>query len=125
MIRRPPRSTPSNPSAASDVYKRQPLARILQEQKEEARLLPGLTRTDEAVYNVPGLGKNYIRAWQHHDLIGIFPDGTRYYEFHPWEKKVLSQKSYLGTDVPILDYLERLRDIGEDTEKYESIWYYY
>ena len=26
MIRRPPRSTPSNSSAASDVYKRQPIA---------------------------------------------------------------------------------------------------
>ncbi len=104
---------------------RVPLARILQEQKEEARLLPGLSRTDEAVYNVPGLGKNYIRAWQHHDLIGILPDGSRYYEFHPWEEKVLTQKSYLTTDIPILDYLERLRDIGEDPAKYESIWYYY
>ncbi len=104
---------------------RVPLARILQEQKEEARLLPGLSRTDEAVYNVPGLGKNYVRAWQHHDLIGILPDGSRYYEFHPWDKKVLSQKSYLGTNIPILDYLERLRDIGEDPAQYESIWYYY
>lgn len=104
---------------------RVPMARILQEQKEESRLLPGLTRTDEAVYNVPGLGKNYIRAWQHRDLIAIFPDGTRLYEFHPWDKKILSQKTYLGTDVSILDYLERLREIGEDPRDYESIWYYY
>ena len=56
---------------------RVPLARLLQEQKEEARLLPGLTRTDEAVYNVPGLGKNYLRARQHRDLISILPNGAR------------------------------------------------
>jgi lysine 2,3-aminomutase len=37
---------------------RVPIARLMQEQKEEARLLPGLDRTDEAVYNVPALGKN-------------------------------------------------------------------
>lgn len=104
---------------------RVPLARILQETREEARLLPGLTRTDEAVYNVPRLGKNYIRAWQHRDLIAILPDGSRHYEFHPWEKKVLSQRTYLGTDTSILDYLERLREIGEDPKEYESIWYYY
>ncbi|MFH1011915.1 MAG: KamA family radical SAM protein [bacterium] len=104
---------------------RVPLARILQEQKEEARLLPGLARTDEAVYNVPGLGKNYLRAWQHRDLVAILPDGARLYEFHPWEKKILPQKSYLGADIPILDYLERLREIGEDPAAYESIWHYY
>jgi lysine 2,3-aminomutase len=40
---------------------RVPMARLQQEVKEEARLLPGLWRTDEPVYNVPGLGKNYIR----------------------------------------------------------------
>ena len=43
-------------------YYRVPLARLQQEAKEEARLLPGLARTDEPVYNVPGLGKNYLRA---------------------------------------------------------------
>jgi len=56
---------------------RVPLARILQEQKEEARLLPGSRRTDEAVYNVPGLGKNHLRAYQHRDLLTILPDGAR------------------------------------------------
>ena len=34
-----------------------PIARILQERKEEARLLPGIFRTDEPVFNVPGLEK--------------------------------------------------------------------
>ncbi len=104
---------------------RVPMARIVQESKEEARLLPGLARTDEAVYNVPRLGKNYIRAWQHRDLIAILSDGSRLYEFHPWEKKLLNQQTYFGTDTPILDYLERLREIGEDPKEYESIWYYY
>ncbi|MDD4050567.1 MAG: KamA family radical SAM protein [candidate division Zixibacteria bacterium] len=105
---------------------RVPIARLLQEQKEEARLLPGLTRTDEAVYNVPGLGKNYLRARQHRDLISIRPNGARLYEFHPWEKNITSHMStYVGEDVPILDYLHHLDQIGEDVSDYETIWYYY
>jgi lysine 2,3-aminomutase len=104
---------------------RVPIARLLQEQKEEARLLPGLTRTDEAVYNVPALGKNYLRAHQHRDVISILPDGSRVYEFHPWEKNIRHQKSYVGADVPILDYLKRLKSIGEDVRLYETIWYYF
>jgi len=105
---------------------RAPIARLLQEQKEEARLLPGLSRTDEAVYNVPGLGKNYLRAIQHRDLISILPDGTRLYEFHPWEKNITRIVStHIGADVPILDFLQRLDAIGEDVSDYESIWYYF
>ncbi len=104
---------------------RVPVARLSQEQKEEARLLPGSRRTDEAVYNVPGLGKNYLRAAQHRDLIGVLADGSRVYEFHPWEKGVASRASYVGTDTPILDYLERLQQIGEDPDEYAGIWYYY
>jgi lysine 2,3-aminomutase len=104
---------------------RVPIARLLQEQKEEARLLPGLSRTDEAVYNVPALGKNYLRALQHRDVISILPDGSRVYEFHPWEKNIRHQKSYVGTDVPIRDYLKRLENIGEDVRQYETIWYYF
>ncbi len=104
---------------------RVPIARLLQEQKEEARLLPGLTRTDEAVYNVPALGKNHLRALQHRDVISVLPDGSRVYEFHPWEKNIRRQKSYVGVDVPILDYLIRLENMGEDVTHYETIWYYY
>ncbi len=104
---------------------RVPLARILQEQKEEARLLPGTRRTDEAVYNVPGLGKNYLRAVQHRDLLSVLPDGSRVYEFHAWEKNVTRSESYVGADVPILEYLERLAALGEDPEDYASIWYYF
>lgn len=102
-----------------------PIARMLQEQKEESRLMPGLARTDEPVYNVPGLGKNHLNAWQHRDLISITKDGSRVYEFHPWEKKVANQKTYVGSDIPVLDYLKRLEVIGEIAADYESIWYYF
>jgi lysine 2,3-aminomutase len=105
---------------------RVPLARLLQEQKEEARLLPGLARTDEAVYNVPGMGKNYLRARQHRDLIAILPNGARLYEFHAWEKNISTTRStYLSEDIPILDYLQRLDARGEDVSDYETIWYYF
>jgi len=104
---------------------RVPLARLQQEIKEEARLLPGLTRTDEPVYNVPGLGKNYLRALQHHSLLSILPDGRRVYEFHPWEKHLSLADTYIDTDVSISDYLETLKKRGEDPEEYKSIWYYF
>lgn len=104
---------------------RVPIARMLQEQKEESRLMPGLARTDEPVYNVPGLGKNNLNAWQQRDLISIRGDGSRVYEFHPWEKKIADQKTYVGNDVPILDYLKRLEKIGETASDYETIWYYF
>ena len=105
---------------------RVPIARLLQEQKEEARMLPGLSRTDEAVYNVPGLGKNYLRANIHRDLISILPDGSRLYEFHPWEKNISNvAKTHLSEDVPILEYLIKLDAIGENIHDYETIWYYY
>ncbi|MFQ5868599.1 MAG: KamA family radical SAM protein [Candidatus Zixiibacteriota bacterium] len=104
---------------------RVPIARLLQEQKEEARLLPGLCRTDEAVYNLPALGKNYLRAYQHRDVISVLPDGSRVYEFHPWEKNIKHQKSYVGVDVPILDYLLKLKKLGENISQYETIWYYF
>ena len=104
---------------------RVPMARLLQEQKEESRLLPGSRRTDEPVYNVPGLGKNHLRAFQHRDLLAIMPDGARVYDFHPWEKGIADRASYVGYDVPLLQYLSRLEEIGEDPDEYESIWYYY
>jgi len=103
---------------------RVPIARLIQEQKEEARLLPGTVRTDEIVFNVPGLGKNYLKASQHHDLISILPDGKRVYEFHPWEKKLSLADTYLYKDVSIYDYLQRLKADGEDMCDYKTIWYY-
>lgn len=108
----------------TDAY-RVPIARLLQEQKEEARLLPGSVRTDETVFNVPGLGKNYLRADQHHDIISVLPDGRRVYEFHPWEKKLSLVDTYIYTDVSIDDYLKRLRSEGENLSHYKTIWYYY
>jgi len=74
---------------------------------------------------VPGLGKNYLTEGQHHDVISILPDGRRVYEFHPWEKKLSLVDTYVYTDVPIYDYLQRLKKDGEDISAYRSIWYYY
>lgn len=104
---------------------RVPLARLMQEIKEEARLMPGMVRTDEAVYNVPRLGKNYIRARQHHQLLSILPDGSRVYEFQPWEKNISLTDTFIDTDVPIYDYLQELERRDEDPQDYKSIWYYY
>jgi len=104
---------------------RVPIARLMQEQKEEARLMPGTVRTDEIVFNIPGLGKNYLKASQHHDIISITPDGRRVYEFHPWEKKLVLANTYVYKDVPIYDYLKRLKSDGQDTSAYRTIWYYY
>lgn len=102
-----------------------PIARILQERKEEARLLPGLDRTDEPVFNVPKLGKNHLRANQDHRLVMILPDGSRVYEFHPWEKNITAVPPYNYVDVPIFDYLGELALRGENVMDYRTIWYYY
>jgi lysine 2,3-aminomutase len=107
----------------TDDY-RVPIARLLQEKHEEARLLPGTERTDEVVFNVPRLGKNSLRA-QHHDIISILPDGRRVYEFHPWEKNLSLMDTYIYTDVSIDNYLKRLKADGEDVSHYKTIWYYY
>jgi len=102
-----------------------PIARVIQERKEEASLLPGQFRTDEPVFNVPRMGKNHLRAWQNRELIAIKPDGSRVYLFHPWEKGINETKLYTYTDVPIEEYLRYLESIGEKRKDYETIWYYY
>ncbi len=104
---------------------RVPISRIEQERKEEARLLPGLERTDESVFNVPRLGKSHLRAWQDHEVIMILPDGKRVYRFYPWESNLELVEPYNYVDVSIFDYLERLYLDGEDIDEYSSIWYYF
>jgi lysine 2,3-aminomutase len=104
---------------------RVPVARILQERKEEARLTPGTVRTDEPVFNLPRLGKNHLRAGQDHHVIGLRPDGGRVYEFLPWEKGLAPAPSYVYRDVPIYDYLRRLARRGERPGDYRNIWYYF
>jgi len=101
-----------------------PIARVLQERKEEARLLPGVFRTDEPVFNVPRLGKNHLRAQQDRELVAIRADGRRVYLFHPWEKGIAPVAPWPYVDASISEYLDRVRRRGEDPEAYESIWYY-
>lgn len=104
---------------------RVPIARIEQERKEEARLLPGIVRTDELVFNVPRLGKSHLRAWQDHEIIMVTPQGRRIYRFYPWESKLELVEPYDYADVSIHGYLKRLEADGEDVEKYKGIWYYF
>jgi lysine 2,3-aminomutase len=103
-----------------------PIARVVQELKEEARLLPGNVRTDESVFNVPFLGKNHLRSYQDRELIALKDTGERVYIMHPWEKNITNAKPYLYEDVPIGVYLNKLINLGEKNIKdYTSIWYYY
>jgi lysine 2,3-aminomutase len=104
---------------------RVPIARLLQERKEEARIMPGIARTDEPVFNVPRLGKSHLRSWQDHEPIMILGDGRRVYRFLPWESRLSLSDDYLYTDVSIYDYLKRLQLDGEDIDLYRSIWYYF
>ncbi|HRY31971.1 MAG TPA: KamA family radical SAM protein [Bacteroidales bacterium] len=110
---------------AETVDFRVPIARIEQERKEEARILPGIVRTDEPVFNVPRLGKSHLRAWQDHEPIMIMPDGSRVYRFYPWESMIARTEDYLYTDISITNYLQRLARDGEDPADYASIWYYF
>jgi len=102
-----------------------PVARLWQERKEEARLIPGIFRTDEPVFNVPRLGKNHVRAWQDRELIALNKEGRRIYLWHPWEKGIASVEPYIYKDLPIYKYLQELAKRGENIEEYKSIWYYY
>jgi lysine 2,3-aminomutase len=102
-----------------------PVARLWQERKEEARLIPGIFRTDEPVFNVPRLGKNHVRAWQDRELIALNKEGRRIYLWHPWEKGIASVEPYIYKDLPIYKYLQELKARGENIEEYKSIWYYY
>lgn len=95
-----------------------PIARLQQKIKVQARLAPGLVRTDEPAYDVPWLGKNYLRAQQHRTLLTILPDGRTIYEFHPREKNLSLVDSYIDIDITIHDYLEEKKRRGEDLNNY-------
>jgi lysine 2,3-aminomutase len=106
-------------------FYRTPIARLLQEKREEIRLFSGMVRTDHAVFNVPRLGKSYLIAWQDHDVIMLTPDGRRVYEFFPWERNISPVDTFIHVDVSISGYLRRLEEMGEDREDYKTIWYYF
>lgn len=104
---------------------RVPIARIIQEKEEESRIQPGVVRTDEAVFNVPRLGKSKLQATHEHEIIMIKPSGERVYRFYPWESKSVLVDPQIYEDVPIYTYLKRLREDGEDPDDYRTIWYYF
>ena len=106
-------------------YFRIPIARLLQESKEEARIMPGTLRTEKVVFNIPTLGKNDLLGWQDHDVVMIEDDGSRVYEFFPWEKYMAPVNTFLFKDEPIYEFLRRIQDRGEDIKDYETIWYYF
>lgn len=113
-------------NAKKDIAEeRVPIARMIQEQNEESRLAPGIDRADEAVFSIPGVGKNYLRAFQEHELIMILKDGSRVYEFYPSDVYLLSKKPFIYRDVPIYTFLNQLALKGENLRNYQSIWYYY
>jgi lysine 2,3-aminomutase len=101
------------------------VSRLEQERKEEARLLPGIVRTDEPVFNVPKIGKSHLRAWQDHEPIMITAAGERIYRFFPWESRFAARDAYVYKDVSIYDYLKRLEADGENPDDYKTIWYYF
>jgi len=40
---------------------------------KELKITVPLRRTDDAVFNIPGFGKNYLQTRQHRDLLSILP----------------------------------------------------
>ena len=102
-----------------------PIARILQESREEALLLSPFLRTDEPIINIHQLGRNNLREGQDHRIIMIRYDGARIYEMHPWEKNILPVEPYYYIDVPVFDYLQEMAARGENISDYKSIWFYY
>ena len=113
-------------NAKKDIpEERVPIARMIQEQNEESRLAPGIDRADEAVFNIPGIGKNYLKASQEHELIMVLADGSRIYEFYPSDVYLINDKPFLYRDVPIFSFLKQLEKRGENLSDYQSIWYYY
>jgi lysine 2,3-aminomutase len=103
-----------------------PIARILQMWREEMRLLPGIGRTGQIVFNVPGKGKMQLIDGTGYRLIGILPDGQRAYLFSSWYYGLLKDPApYVHFDIPILEYLTTMRsEMGESPEDYASIWDY-
>lgn len=103
---------------------RVPIARLKQERREESRMLPGISRTDALVFNVPRWGKVELSS-NRHEVIMIAKDGARVYSFEPWNSSVAIAPRFIYKDIPISDFLTRMSELGENPADYESIWHYY
>lgn len=103
-----------------------PIARLLQMWQEEMRVLPGINRTGQIVFNVPAKGKMQLIDAAAYKLIGILPNGQRAYAFSSWYYGLLKDpKPYIHFDVSIVEYLEHMEsEMGEDPGDYASIWDY-
>ena len=77
-----------------------PISRLKQHRQEVARLLPGLKRTDEPVFNVPRLGKSRPGARQDHVVIMILPDGRRIYWFYSRESPIFCAQPSSTAAIP-------------------------
>jgi lysine 2,3-aminomutase len=77
------------------------------------------------VFNVPRLGKHHLRSGQDREWIGVRPDGRRVYRIHPWEKGIAPVEPWTCVDVSIRDYLDRMAQLGENPDDYDSIWFYH
>ncbi len=96
---------------------RVPLARILQEQSEEAALLPELERTAIAQLEL-GEGPR-LPLHTERRLVGLRPeDGRRVYIFSD------RGRSLRQLDAPLAEYLDYLAAVGEDPDDYADLWYY-
>jgi lysine 2,3-aminomutase len=103
---------------------RVPIARLLQERHEESRMLPGLSRTDALVFNIPRWGKVELSS-NRHEVIMIAPSGARIYSFEPWNGCASGAPRFIHEDIPICEFLARMKGLGEDPADYGSIWHYY
>ncbi|MBP8717795.1 MAG: hypothetical protein KBI07_01710 [Candidatus Atribacteria bacterium] len=51
-------------------------------------------------------------------LIVLTTEGQRVYLWHPWEKGITLREPYLYQDISIYEYLQELKDRGENIEEY-------
>lgn len=91
-----------------------PLARILQEHHEEASLFP--THESAQVLAVETAEGDAVPFLSSRELVSIRPDdGRRVYLFQT------DGGTVLDTDFPLVEFLEQMRDRGEDPEDYAGL----
>jgi lysine 2,3-aminomutase len=95
-----------------------PFARVLQERREEARLLPGRLRAEALLVDAPGPGGRGRVEAHDRELAAIRSDGRRVYLVGCSAE----EGPRIHVDASIADYLDGLAARGEDPEDYASLW---